>query len=264
MKTFWLFPAAATAAALADAGILAPDFNPPPGAVTISRRELHENTLSNFPSESIMNTTVFEEYLMANPNANHTIYLSDEQAFVNLATVEYNVEHNVEHNASSLVGREGGPCIVPARYTRTYAKQTQQWPGAWGPASECHYTQRSDAGGSISLQSSYSISIEQNAGLDLTLIKDILSASLGISVTRTYTSSRTRLCNVKAGSVVQVWAQPYIAWGWFWSQSCTVNRSCGGCRAEYVNGGATAPAMNSNTHEWLNYGCSTGTKNVRC
>ncbi|KAJ2975367.1 hypothetical protein NQ176_g5558 [Zarea fungicola] len=282
MKTFWLFPVAATAAAVAEVGILSPGFAPPAGATSLSRRQLHENTLNNFPSEWIMNTTVFEEYVMANrgeyssisilfstvqgtncKDANHTIYLSDEQAFVSLATVEYDVEHDV-HNSSSLVSRESGPCIVPARYTKTYTKQAQQWPGAWSPASSCLWTGKSDAGGSQNIQTSYSIAIEQNAGLSWTVIKDVLTFSLGISVTQTYSSSRTYLCAVNKNSVVQVWTQPYIAWGWFWSQSCVVNRMCGGCGPEYVNGGATAPAKNPRTNEFLNYGCSTGQKNVRC
>lgn len=65
MQTFWLFPAAATAAALAEAGV-APEFAPPPGLISLSPEQLHENTLNNFPSEWIMNLTTFEEYAMAN------------------------------------------------------------------------------------------------------------------------------------------------------------------------------------------------------
>lgn len=197
-------------------------------------------------------------------DANHTIYLSDEQAFVSLATVEYNVEHPVAHNSSSLASREGGPCIAPAKYTKTYTKQAQQFPGGWSPASGCLYGQKSDAGGSQNLQVSYSIAVQENAGLSWTLIKDVLSATLGLQVTETYSTSRTYTCNMNKKSVVQVWAQPYIAWGWFWSQTCTTFSACGGCAPEYVNGGATAPALNPNTHQWLNYGCSTGVSNVKC
>lgn len=197
-------------------------------------------------------------------DANHTIYLSDEQAFVSLATIEHNNQHKVEHNASSLIGRETGPCIFPTYYTKSYTKQTLQYSGTWKPASSCLYTGLSNAGGSQNIQTSYSIAIEGNAGLSWTVIKDVLSATLGISVTETYSSSRTYLCAVNKNSVVQVWTQPYIAWGWFWSQKCAVNRLCGDCSAEYVNGGAYAPAMNPNTKQWLNYGCSTGQKNVQC
>lgn len=111
---------------------------------------------------------------------------------------------------------------------------------------------------------SYSIAISENAGLSFSIIKDVLSATLGLTVTETYTSIRSYTCNVGPKSVVQVWARPYIVWGWFWSQTCMSNAMCGGCNAEFVNGGATAPAINPGTGQWLNYGCSTGTKNVQC
>lgn len=67
MKLYRLFPVTTAVAAMVDLSILASDFAPPPGATTLTRRELHKNILNNFPSESVMNTTIFEEYLMANP-----------------------------------------------------------------------------------------------------------------------------------------------------------------------------------------------------
>lgn len=66
MKTVWLFPIAAAAVALAESGFPVPDFISPVGAASLSPQELHENTLRNFPSDWILNTTVLEEYILAN------------------------------------------------------------------------------------------------------------------------------------------------------------------------------------------------------
>lgn len=112
--------------------------------------------------------------------------------------------------------------------------------------------------------SSSSLAIATSIGLDYKAIKDILSLTLGITVTQTWTESKTIRCTVKPSSVVQVWSQQYIAWGWFWSQTCPVDKRCGGCAAEKVLGGATAPAVNPNTGLHVNYGCSTGASKVKC
>ncbi|KAJ2977823.1 hypothetical protein NQ176_g4157 [Zarea fungicola] len=253
MKTFWMFPAVAAAAAVADP---ANPNAPPHGVPSLSQDQMHKNVLNNHPAHWIVNSTHLEEYLLANRDANHTIYISDEKAFVSLATVEYDVER--------LATRDSGPCRIPSKYIKTYTKQTGQWPGAWTPASSCLFTGKSNLGGSEAISTSFALAIAENAGLSFTLIKDVLSATLGLTVTETYTTTRTWTCNVNANSVVQVWNQPYLAWGWFWSQSCDTNTICGGCGPEYVNGGATAPAMNPSSGQWLNYGCSTGQSNVRC
>lgn len=200
--------------------------------------------------------SIVEKQVADRQGSNHTIYLSDEKAFVSMAKVEYDVKN--------LHSRESGPCIVPAKYTKTYTKQTGQWYGSWSPASACQYGQKSTGGGSSAISYSSSISITENAGLDWTIIKDVLSASLGLTVTETWGESKTYTCTLPPKSVVQIWSQPYIAWGWFWSQTCVSNPMCGGCANERVDGGATAPAQNPGTHQFFQLGCSTGTNNVRC
>lgn len=199
--------------------------------------------------------------MLIKQGANHTIYISDEKAFVNLATVT----RNLTSPGKRIL--DGPNCWAPYHYTKTWAKQVQQFPGSWSPSSSCLWTGKSSAGGSQALSSSYSIGVTQNAGLDAKVIADILALSLGISVTQTWTETRTYTCNVDKNSVVQVWVQPYISWGWFWSQNCVnYQPHCGknSCGGEYVRGGATAPAKNPNTGQWLNYGCSTGQNHVKC
>lgn len=163
----------------------------------------------------------------------------------------------------ALNARENGGCISPAKYTKTYTKQTGQWWDSWYPASSCLYTGYSDGGGSQAISTTKSTTITTTAALDWKIIADVLSANLGIWVAQGWSESRTYTCNVQANSVVQVWAQQYLAWGWFWSQQCYSNSACGGCAGEYVNGGATAPASAPNGQK-VNYGCSTGYDKVQC
>ncbi|KAJ2983351.1 hypothetical protein NQ176_g755 [Zarea fungicola] len=262
MKAFWLWIGGAAAALAANrSASLSAKVSPPPGGVSLSRQDSHENIMKSHPAEWIVNSTTLSHYFKENYGTNHTIYLSDEEAFVHRAAVR--------SNSPPLAKRllDGPNCNAPYYYTKTWAKQVQQFPGSWSPASPCLGTYHSDSGGSEGIWSAYSISVTQQAGLDWTLIANILSASMGISVTTTRSETKTYNCNVKKHSVVQVWVQPYIAWGWFWSQHCVQRQAgCGAstCGSEYVDGGATAPAKNPNTGQWLNYGCSTGSKNVKC
>ncbi|KAJ5854279.1 hypothetical protein N7534_006822 [Penicillium rubens] len=218
--------------------------------------EVHSNVMAYHPADRIVTSANLHQYFEANFGANHTIYLRDERKFVSMSTVR----------PVSKMGprdkRETGPCISPWKYTKTYTKQTGQWYSNWQPASynpKCLYTGLSNAGGYSQMSYSFTSSISESAGLDWKVIADVLSVSLGLSVTQSWTHTSTWTCKVVPNSVVQVWAQPYVAWGWFWSHDCG-DQLCGdGCGPEYVNGGATAPVQ-----DHYNAGCSTGQENVKC
>lgn len=220
--------------------------------------EVHRNILRNLPSEWLVKSDDLHKYFKDNLGANHTIYLVDEQKFVSMKNAKVK-------NAPSLVvnGDPGDqdPCY---HYTSTWTVQTGQWFGAWVPASQCLWTGLSTAGGSVSIAWSASTSITENANLDWDIIADILSVSIGFSVTHTWSETSTYQCDAPAESVVQIWEQTYLAWGWFWSSGCQRCDFGGGCGGSWgfnprPDGGATAPASNH-----FNIGCSTGKSNVQC
>lgn len=99
---------------------------------------------------------------------------------------------------------------------------------------------------------------------DLTAVKDVLGASLGFSITETFTKTDTTTCNVNPNSVVQVWEQTKLGWGLFDTEGCESCEYGGGCGGQFgddahANGGLTAPAS-----DVYALGCSTGGSKVRC
>lgn len=216
----------------------------PQGA--ISAETAHANVLETHSKRHIIESSDLHQYLTIHQNdQDHLIYLNDTKRFIPLRSVS-----------------PTGSCYG---YQSHYAKQSGSWSTNWRPASSCLYGYNSDAGGSQSLGWSFSIAVEESIGLDWTIITNVLSLSLQLSVTETWANTGTKTCELPAWSVVQVWVQPYIAWGWFWSQNC---QSCSdssesGCQAEYVNGGAVAPVADPN-NLLTNFGCSDGQANVQC
>jgi hypothetical protein len=105
--------------------------------------------------------------------------------------------------------------------------------------------------------------------LNWNIIAQVLSASIGFTVTETWSSGGSDTCNVPAYSVGQIWEQNYLAWGWFWSEGCESCDYGGGCGGSYgfdalADGGATAPAASNELGQGVNVGCSTGSNNVQC
>ncbi|KAJ2980886.1 hypothetical protein NQ176_g2364 [Zarea fungicola] len=88
--------------------------------LNITQEEAHENVLASIPAEYIVHSDDLEADIAKNRDANHTIYLSDEGAFVNLASIEYAAPRELQN-------RESGPCIAPLHFTKTYTKQAGQW-----------------------------------------------------------------------------------------------------------------------------------------
>lgn len=107
--------------------------------LNITQEEAHENVLASIPAEYIVHSDDLEADIAKNrgtssfvswctclclfltlSDANHTIYLSDEGAFVNLASIEYAAPRELQN-------RESGPCIAPLHFTKTYTKQAGQW-----------------------------------------------------------------------------------------------------------------------------------------
>jgi hypothetical protein len=173
---------------------------------------------------------------------------------------------SVNASASALSERADAPCSSTT-YQNITVPQSGSWWGASAPASACLDTTLAPGGGSQSLAYSTSVSIAENpivSVLGWGDLKDILGGTLGITVTETSTSTSTYNCPVLSDSVVQVWAAPFLAWGWFWVQECNSNSLCdGGTRCgPYTIFGATAPAEDPISQESFNYECHNGYENV--
>lgn len=69
----------------------------------------------------------------------------------------------------------------------------QHWDN-WYPASDCFWTGKSNAGGSETISWSYTTTITVSAGLDINIIKDKLSASLGVEVSKSESHSESKTC----------------------------------------------------------------------
>lgn len=112
----------------------------------------------------------------------------------------------------------------------------------------------------------WSQTITVSGGLDWNLVKDLLSANIGIQMSTTESQSATWTCNVPGYSVGQIWYQIIKGWGWIESQSCWSCNWCGsGCSNSWNGQGyGYAPALTYQNWWTQNIGCSTGYNNVQC
>lgn len=96
------FPILVTLAGLAIASPLdarqAPEVSEPVPATggknvtAISSDQLHEGILAAMDNDRILNSDELHEYLSNNHGANHTIYLNDTRAFIDMSQVQENLE----------------------------------------------------------------------------------------------------------------------------------------------------------------------------
>jgi hypothetical protein len=173
---------------------------------------------------------------------------------------------SVNASASALSERADVPCSGTT-YTNITVPQSGSWWGAYAPSSQCLDTTLSQAGATESVSYTTSLSISENPVgtlLGWGIIKDILSGALGITVTETYSDTSSYSCPVSGDSVVQIWTAQYLAWGWIWTQQCNSNALCnGGTRCgPYSIFGATAPAQDPISGEYVNPQCRNGYENV--
>ena len=221
---------------------------------TYTKDEVHANVLKDLPSERIVQSHGLHQYFEENFGSNHTIYIADQQKWVDMGSV------TVKQPSGNLTTRQTG-CYG---YTSTWAEQHQSFWGAWTASSGCLWTGYDPAGASMGISWSKSLSVEENAGLSWSTIASVLGASVGFGITTTWSHGGDQTCFIPGNSVGQIWAQNYLGWGWFWSASCFVCGNDQYCDASYVNGGATAPASSAQWGQGFNLGCSTGSNKVSC
>jgi hypothetical protein len=231
---------------------------------TLTPQEAHENALKYVQADRIVESASLYTYLKSNLGSNHTIYVSDQQKFVDLSSV-YLKPSSGENGTKHKRQGEEDPCFG---YNNYWSEQTQTWFNSWQPVSGCQYTGLDPNGGTFSLNWGSSISITETFGLDWGIIEDILSASIGFSVTETWSNGGAAACNIPGNSVGQIWDQNRIVWGWVWQEGCESCDYGGGCGGQFGSstalGGAEAPAASYTEGTGWNIGCSTGYANVQC
>ena len=289
MSALFFLSLAVAFVAASDQQVIIPSFLafPEPSASSpgnLTLEDAHRNIMTNMPAHRIIKSDDLHQYFGDNYGANHTIYVPDERSFINLASVNLHIpdEQSLLHALKPSASAEGGPTSAHAvardhptlppicySYTPRWTPQTGQWFGAWKPASACYRNGLSSVQNGQTLQWQSSLSVAENFNLDYTIIADILTVSLGITVTETWTKSDVWTCDIPPYSVGQIWESTYVAWGWFWSQGCQkCTNAPSGCGGSFgynprADGGATAPAINENGNPFQ-IGCSNGEANVKC
>lgn len=129
---------------------------------TFTAAEIHANVLKHYPAENVLTSENLYPYLLSNQNANHTIYLSDTRAFIDLRTVH---QKQPATDSSNPYKRQGGgtnPCFG---YTSTYTTSSGSYWSAWSPVSSCLYTGASSAAGSQALAWSTSVAYQESGSV---------------------------------------------------------------------------------------------------
>ncbi|KAJ2971789.1 hypothetical protein NQ176_g7527 [Zarea fungicola] len=206
--------------------------------------------------DHIIHSDNLYDYFSDNHGANHTIYVNNTRAFIDMSQVKPQLGKRQYAN----------PCFG---YVSNWAEQVQHWWGEWHPASGCLYTGNDKAGGSYNMAWSYSLSIADNTGVSWSIIEKVLTMSSQITVTQIWSHSGSITCNVPGNSVGQVWIQNALVWGWMWSEGCQSCGYGGGCGLPFgykarADGGALAPVASTNGGQGANYGCSAGASKVKC
>lgn len=213
-----------------------------------SAEEAHANVLKYHPAGLIIQSEQLYDYSNTHSNENHTIYIEDQRSFIPMTSVSKNKKR--QWNGA-------GNCAGATRYS---AENPSIWWDKWRPVSQCVWTGLDPAGGSEAIGWSTSIAYTETAGLDWQLIEDVLSASVGFSVTETFTKTDTKTCSIPGNSVGQVWEQTKLGSAHISSRVCQV---CAfgedKCQPDSDAGVATAPSG-----EQYATGCSTGMDNVQC
>lgn len=208
--------------------------------------QTHNNILNYHPDERIVHSDQLHQYLSEHGSENHTVYVSDLRTFVAMSPV-------------AKIQKRQYPGVMCARYTSYQSKNPKSYWDEWKPASKCHWTGYDPAGGIESIAWSTSIAYTETAGLDWNVVKDVLSASLGFSVTETFTKSDTKSCNIPGNSVGQIWSQNKLGFVNMESAECSSCSWGSTCGEWSPAGDAIAPAK-----EDPQTGCSTGQDKVKC
>lgn len=252
LKGFALFFGACTASVVDYRPIVQPrnmTANPSLPKLNSTMEDAHINILANFPADQIIYSTGLDMYFANNAGKNHTIYVQDTKKFISMASV------------SPLSKRGDGPFCHS--YQHVWVPQSGHWYTNWRPAESnprCLYTGDSESGGSLTIDVSFIFSISESISLEWNVIKYVLGATVGLTITESWSKATHVQCSVSKNRVVQVWFEPLVAWGWFWGENC---QSCGkfgtSCSSGYVIGGQTTPV-----DQYYNSGCTTGYDKVQC
>ena len=220
---------------------------------TFTDKEAHANVMRHLPAEKVVTSTTLGDY--ASNHHSRFVYVSDLQVFVDVSTLPAESSHSKRQSQFPVT---------------SYSIQNPSWQyTSWTPASGCTSTGFDPDGGNEAIQWSKSVEASISAGLNFEDIASGLSASVGFSLTQTFSVSETTTCNIPGNSVGQIWEQTKTAHADVYSQTCWYfNGAFVGCDASQYYGGITAP---SDANDWsdikgppYNKGCSAGADNTSC
>jgi hypothetical protein len=222
----------------------------------LTKDEIHKNIMENHPKGMTMNATHFYDHISKNVmQPDDIVYIEDEQRFAH----SFNGTSNVNMTKRQY-SQNGG-----TSYVSSWVQQTNSWFNPWGPASICLWTGYDPQGASETFTAGWSVSTSYNGGISLNLFNNLLSVSLGVTVTDTNSQSFSYTCTIPGNSVGQIWYSLWIGWGFIQSQNC-VSYAYGPnqCYADYWYTSGTSPAVSGQGWWTEQLGCSTSCAHVCC
>ncbi|KAE9362602.1 hypothetical protein N431DRAFT_524905 [Stipitochalara longipes BDJ] len=177
--------------------------------------EMHANVLKSYPSELIITSDELNTYMAAHQGTNPLVYLSDTQQWVTRAN---------ESNISALSRRQcnSGEYFL---YSSVYASKTLWYP--WQPISNCLSNNKDSGTATMGFSWSYTVTIAESGGVGYAGIVGALSASVGFSVTESWSESGMYSCPVPGGTSGQIWGRKWVAWAQL------KNMYCNNCNGEF-------------------------------
>ena len=216
------------------------------------------------------------------PPANRPNAIPSDELFQNFRTAKIGQRFREDKTLFIYLGRSDKPennkrqdCFTDSyQAVQVPDGQSGTWWGSWEPATGCYY--QGDSSGSSgncqSISASVTTSWSASVGFSSDLAGDVLDfinadGGLNFGFTWGYSTSTSEMtsCCPGSDSVSQIWSQSQYGWSNSQVQTCYYNscfpsdQSCGAWSAYQHADWALPDGMRT-----VQYGCSTGSNNVRC